>query len=83
MCALVLKETGLLPHVNPGIMTREEIASLREVSASMGIMLESSSDRLCEPGRVHYGSPDKAPARAARDDAAWRASSRCRSPPAS
>ena len=62
MCALVLKETGLLPHVNPGIMTREEIASLREVSASMGIMLESSSDRLCEPGGVHYGSPDKAPA---------------------
>src|SRR5580700_4162518 len=61
MCALVLKETGLLPHVNPGVMTREEIASLREVSASMGIMLESSSDRLCEPGGVHYGSPDKAP----------------------
>ena len=51
MCALVLKETGLLPHVNPGIMTREEIASLREVSASMGIMLESSSDRLCEARR--------------------------------
>ena len=62
MCALVLKETGLLPHVNPGIMTREEIASLREVSASQGIMLESSSERLCEPGGVHYGSPDKAPA---------------------
>ena len=62
MCALVLKETGLLPHINPGIMTRDEIASLREVSASMGIMLESSSDRLCEPGGVHYGSPDKAPA---------------------
>ena len=61
MCALVVKETGLLPHVNPGIMTRDEIASLREVSASMGIMLESSSDRLCEPGGVHYGSPDKAP----------------------
>ncbi|HEY2616755.1 MAG TPA: 7,8-didemethyl-8-hydroxy-5-deazariboflavin synthase CofG, partial [Acetobacteraceae bacterium] len=62
MCALVLKETGLLPHVNPGIMSRDEIASLRAVSASMGIMLESSSDRLCEPGGVHYGSPDKAPA---------------------
>ena len=70
MCALVLKETGLLPHVNPGIMTREEIASLREVSASMGIMLESSSERLCEPGGVHYGSPDKAPGGAAGDDAA-------------
>jgi FO synthase len=61
MCELVLKETGLLPHINPGIMTRDEIASLREVSASMGIMLESSSERLCEPGGVHYGSPDKAP----------------------
>jgi FO synthase len=61
MCALVLKETGLLPHVNPGVMMRDEIASLREVSASAGIMLESSSDRLCEPGGVHYGSPDKAP----------------------
>jgi FO synthase len=62
MCALVLEETGLLPHINPGIMTREEIASLRDVAASMGIMLESSSERLCEPGGVHYGSPDKAPA---------------------
>jgi FO synthase len=62
MCALVMKETGLLPHVNPGVMTRDEIASLRTVSASMGIMLESSSDRLCEPGGVHYGSPDKLPA---------------------
>jgi FO synthase len=62
MCALVVKETGLLPHVNPGVMTRDEIASLRDVSASMGVMLESSSDRLCQPGGVHYGSPDKAPA---------------------
>ncbi len=61
MCALVLDETGLLPHVNPGVMTREEIAALRKVSASMGIMLESSSARLCEPGGVHYGSPDKLP----------------------
>ncbi|MSP02168.1 MAG: 7,8-didemethyl-8-hydroxy-5-deazariboflavin synthase subunit CofH [Acetobacteraceae bacterium] len=62
MCALVLKETNLLPHVNPGTMTREEIASLREVSASQGIMLESTSEKLCEPGGVHYGSPDKHPA---------------------
>jgi FO synthase len=62
MCALVLKETSLLPHVNPGVMTREEIAALREVSASQGIMLESASARLCEPGQVHYGSPDKHPA---------------------
>ncbi len=62
MCALVLKETTLLPHVNPGVMTREEIASLREVSASQGVMLESTSERLCEPGGVHFGSPDKKPA---------------------
>ena len=62
MCALVLKETGLLPHINPGVMTREEIAALRDVSVSAGIMLESTSLRLCEPGGVHYGSPDKSPA---------------------
>ncbi len=58
MCALVLKETSLIPHVNPGIMSREEIAALREVSGSQGIMLESTSQRLCELGGVHYGSPD-------------------------
>jgi len=62
MCALVLRETGLLPHANPGVMTREEIAGLREVTASQGIMLESTSERLCRQGGVHYGSPDKHPA---------------------
>jgi FO synthase len=62
MCALVLRETGLLPHVNPGILTGDEIAALRTVSASQGIMLESTSERLCAPGGVHYGSPDKHPA---------------------
>src|SRR6202167_5171346 len=61
MCALVLRETGLLPHANPGIMSRSEMAGLRTVSASQGIMLESLSVRLCEPGGVHYGSPDKRP----------------------
>src|SRR5271165_6011253 len=61
MCELVLRETTLLPHVNPGIMTRDEIDALREVSASAGIMLESTSERLCQPGGVHYGSPDKLP----------------------
>jgi FO synthase len=61
MCALVLRETGLLPHANPGLMSREEIAGLRTVTASQGIMLESLSERLCEPGGVHYGSPDKRP----------------------
>jgi FO synthase len=62
MCALVLRETGLLPHANPGVMTREEISGLRAVTASQGIMLESTSERLCEKGGVHYGSPDKHPA---------------------
>jgi FO synthase len=62
MCALVLKETTLLPHVNPGVMTREDIASLRAVSASQGLMLESTSETICQPGGVHFGSPDKLPA---------------------
>jgi len=57
----VLEETGLLPHINAGCMTAQEIASLREVSASMGIMLESTSKRLCEKGMPHYGSRDKDP----------------------
>ena len=58
----VLAETGLLPHINAGCMTAQEIAELRQVSASMGIMLESSAKRLCEKGMPHYGSPDKDPA---------------------
>ncbi|MFI4999730.1 MAG: 7,8-didemethyl-8-hydroxy-5-deazariboflavin synthase CofG, partial [Reyranellales bacterium] len=62
MCGLVLRETGLLPHSNPGVMTREEIAGLRAVTASQGIMLESTSQRLSEKGGVHFGSPDKNPA---------------------
>ena len=62
MCGLVLKETSLLPHANPGVMTREDIAALRSVTASQGVMLESISDRLCGPGQVHHGSPDKHPA---------------------
>src|SRR5216683_1584726 len=61
MCELVLRETGLLPHANPGVMSRDEVAALRMVTASQGIMLESSSPRLCEPGGVHWGSPDKHP----------------------
>ena len=62
LCEAVIAETKLLPHVNPGVMSAEDIAMLRPVSASMGIMLESASERLCEPGQVHYGSPDKHPA---------------------
>jgi len=61
MCELVLKETSLLPHANPGVMEKHDIASLRRVSVSQGLMLESASARLCEPGGVHHGSPDKAP----------------------
>ena len=59
----VLSETGLLPHLNPGVLTREDAAVLRRVSASMGLMLETTSDRLSARGGPHYGSPDKVPAR--------------------
>ena len=62
VAGIVAEETGLLPHANPGVMTREDIALLREVSVSQGIMLESLSPRLLEKGQVHYGSPDKDPA---------------------
>ncbi len=58
----VLRDTGLIPHINAGNMTAVELAKLRQVSASMGIMLESASSRLCEKGMPHYGSPDKDPA---------------------
>jgi FO synthase len=63
VCRLVLDETGLLPHPNPGVMTVEELALLRTVSASQGIMLETASERLSERGLPHFGSPDKVPAR--------------------
>jgi FO synthase len=62
MAKLVLQETGLLPHLNPGVMSVEDLQRLRPVSASMGLMLESASERLCERGGAHFGSPDKAPA---------------------
>jgi FO synthase len=58
----VLDETGLLPHLNPGVMTREDLRALRHVSASMGLMLETTSERLWARGGPHFGSPDKAPA---------------------
>ena len=58
----VLEETGLLPHLNPGVMSWEEMQRLRPVAVSMGMMLESTSTALFEePGGVHYGSPDKDP----------------------
>jgi len=63
-CArLVLEETGLLPHLNPGVMTRAELTGLRSVSASMGIMLETTAGRLGGKGGPHWASPDKVPAR--------------------
>ena len=63
MAALVLDETGLLPHMNPGVLSFDEIMTLRPVSPSMGMMLETTSARLwSEPGQVHFGSPDKQPA---------------------
>ncbi len=62
MCRAVRDETGLLPHVNAGVMSRADMLALRPVSASMGLMLETISDRLCEKGQPHYRSPDKAPA---------------------
>jgi FO synthase len=63
MAQLVLEETGLYPHLNPGLMAKDELEEMRKVSISMGIMLESASDRLTEKGMPHYGSPDKVPAR--------------------
>jgi FO synthase len=63
MAEMVFQETGLFPHLNPGLMTSAEFDELRKVSISMGIMLESASDRLTEKGMPHYGSPDKIPAK--------------------
>jgi FO synthase len=59
----VLDETGLLPHLNPGVMSRDELAVLRPVAASMGIMLETTADRLGARGGPHWASPDKVPAK--------------------
>jgi len=61
--ARVYEETGLLPHLNPGLMSADELKRLRPVSASMGIMLESAASRLCDKGGPHHRSPDKDPAR--------------------
>ncbi|MGD9697370.1 MAG: 7,8-didemethyl-8-hydroxy-5-deazariboflavin synthase CofG [Thermoleophilia bacterium] len=62
MCRMVLEETGLLPHPNAGVLGRRELAELREVSGSQGMMLESVSERLCGPGGPHEHAPDKRPA---------------------
>jgi FO synthase len=61
MAALVQNETGLLPHLNPGVMERGDIERLRTASVSQGIMLETASERLSQKGGPHFGSPDKLP----------------------
>lgn len=74
MATAVLEETGLLPHLNPGLLSEADFARLRPVSASMGVMLETSASRLSQRGGPHYGSPDKEPAlRLATIEAAGRA----------
>ncbi len=57
----VFEETGLLPHANPGVLSRDELLALRNVCPSQGLMLENVSRRLLEPGAAHHGSPDKDP----------------------
>ncbi|MSQ40681.1 MAG: 7,8-didemethyl-8-hydroxy-5-deazariboflavin synthase subunit CofG [Dehalococcoidia bacterium] len=61
MCHMVLEQTGLLPHTNAGLLTRDELLGLREVNASMGLMLENVSDRLLERGGPHFGAKSKVP----------------------
>jgi FO synthase len=63
MAIRVLEETGLLPHLNPGVLTWQDFQRLKPVAPSMGMMLETTSERLfTERGGAHYGSPDKDPA---------------------
>src|SRR4028119_925549 len=62
-CRLVLEETGLLPHANPGVLSGGEVRDLSHVSVSQGIMLEQASDRLLGPNLAHWASPDKVPAK--------------------
>ena len=66
VCAVTLAGSPLLPHVNPGVMAERDLAALREVSVSMGLMLESTSERLLAPGSAHDDAPDKVPARRLR-----------------
>jgi 7,8-didemethyl-8-hydroxy-5-deazariboflavin synthase CofG subunit len=66
MCALTLVESPLLPHANPGLMGERDLAALREVTVSMGLMLETASERLLEPGQAHDRAPDKVPSRRLR-----------------
>lgn len=58
---VVMHETGLLPHINAGVMSRDEVAQLRRVSVSQGLMVESGSEKLLKPGGAHHRCPDKVP----------------------
>jgi 7,8-didemethyl-8-hydroxy-5-deazariboflavin synthase CofG subunit len=66
MCELVLRETSLLPHPNPGLLSAEWIARLAAVSPSMGLMLETTNESLLAPGAAHDNAPDKVPAKRLR-----------------
>ena len=66
MCELVLRETSLLPHPNPGLLSAEWIGRLSAVSPSMGLMLETTNTDLLGPGRAHDNAPDKVPAKRLR-----------------
>jgi FO synthase len=66
MCELILRETRLLPHPNPGLLSAEWIERLAAVSPSMGLMLESTSDQLLRAGAAHDNAPDKLPAKRLR-----------------
>ena len=66
MCELVLRETSLLPHPNPGLLSAEWIARLAAVSPSMGLMLETTNHALLAPGAAHDNAPDKVPAKRLR-----------------
>lgn len=61
MCQRVLNETGLLPHANPGLMGKRDLETLRQFNPSMGLMLETTSERLTQPGMAHDNAPDKPP----------------------
>ena len=61
ICKMLLRETSLYPHSNAGILTRSELKALKDVNVSLGLMLESSSPRLCEPGGPHEYAPSKKP----------------------
>jgi 7,8-didemethyl-8-hydroxy-5-deazariboflavin synthase CofG subunit len=66
MCELVLRETTLLPHPNPGLLSAEWIARLARVSPSMGLMLETTNESLLRPGKAHGNAPDKIPSKRLR-----------------